>query len=417
MDYHTFVLDLAKKTKEASYQLETLSTDKKNKILKTIFELLETNKKSIIEANQKDIELGKQSGLSDAMLDRLLLNEKRIQAMRDGVQTIIQLADPVGEIIESRRLPNNLFIAQKRIPLGVVAMIYESRPNVTIDASALCIKSGNAVILRGGKEALNSNSILVKIIREAIIANGLNPNMVSFIDNPDRELMKELLKLDQFIDVVIPRGGEGLIRFTVENSRIPVIKHDKGVCAVYVHHDAKKEMAESIVINAKTQRPGVCNAIENLFIHKHYPYTKELLSLLHQKGVELRGYGEITKIVPFIKKLEDMQEFGVEYLDLILSVKIVENAEEAIDLIRRYGSGHSDAIVTENYTVAMDFLNQVNSATVYVNASTRFTDGFEFGLGAEMGISTNKLHARGPVALKEMTTYKYIILGEGQIRN
>ncbi|HCL56919.1 MAG TPA: glutamate-5-semialdehyde dehydrogenase [Spirochaetia bacterium] len=416
MDFKKYLHDIADKSRNAFYQLQSLKTGQKNLILKNIAQKLEKNRVFIQSENLKDMENAKKNNLSTALLDRLLLNDKRIDGMIESLNAVIALDDPVGEITESRKNNAGLLIAKQRIPIGVIGMVYESRPNVAIEASSLSIKSGNAIILRGGSEAIHSNKALGKLIHEGIKESGFDENMVAMIDITDREVVNEMIKAEKKIDLIIPRGGESLIRFVVQNSLIPVIKHDKGVCSVFVNDDAKKEMAEAIAVNAKVQRPGVCNAIENLYLHKDYPYKKEILKALTDQGVKLKAYQEAADYSELAEKIDDINEFSVEYLDLILSVKIVDSLDEAVDMIRKYGSEHSDAIITERYQDAMKFLNTVNSSSVYVNASTRFTDGFEFGLGGEIGISTNKLHARGPMALKELTTYKYIIMGEGQIR-
>jgi len=416
MDLRTYVEGLAKKAKQAARQLSGLCAHDKNRILQSITRQIEQNRETLKSENAKDMEGGRQSGLSSALLDRLLLNDKRINGMIESLETVIKLDDPVGEIFESRRLSNGAFAGKKRIPLGVVGMIYESRPNVAIEAASLCIKSGNAVILRGGKEAAYSNAYLGDLIQKGIAEAGFNADMVSMIRVPERETVLHLIQAKGLVDVVIPRGGEGLIQFVSENALIPVIKHDKGVCSLFINHDAKKDMAEAIAINAKVQRPGVCNAIENLYIHESYPYAKELIQALMKEKVEIRAYGEAVSLNAGIKPLADLSEFSEEYQDLIISVKLVSGVDEAVTLIETYGSGHSDAIITESYSDAEKFLNSVSSAAVYVNASTRFTDGAEFGMGAEIGISTNRLHARGPMGLKELCTYKFVVYGSGQIR-
>jgi len=407
----------ALKAKEASRALAVLSTEKKNKALLAAAEALRKNADEIIKENKKDLAYAKDKGLSSAMIDRLMLNDKRISAMAEGLKEVANLPDPVGEVVKMWRRPNGLCIGKMRVPLGVVAVIYESRPNVTIETTALCLKSGNSIILRGGSEAINSNRILSSIMKESIKTHGLPFDGIQFIDTTDREAVLELLKLEGIVDLVVPRGGEGLIRFVTENSRIPVVFHAKGVCHVYVDKFADLEMAYSICFNAKVQRPGVCNAMETMLVHKDI--AKEFLPLMAAKfkeaGVRLKGCSLSREIVPWMEEAEE-KDWYEEYLDLILAVKVVESYEEAVRHINTYGSGHSDAIVTKDYTTAMRFLNEVDSAAVYVNASTRFTDGFEFGLGAEMGISTQKLHVRGPMGLEDLTCCKYIIFGTGQIR-
>ncbi len=417
MDARNYALSLAKSAKMASRILANSSTDVKNRVLEiTARKLIEYTPK-IIEENLKDMKAGEEKGLTKAMLDRLHLNEKRIKAMVDSVRDIIGLPDPVGEVVRMWRRPNGLVIGKMRVPLGVVAIIYESRPNVTIDAAALCIKSGNAVILRGGSEAINSNRILVSIIREALSEVGLPKDVVTFVDTPDRDVVLELLKLDELIDVVIPRGGESLIRFVAENSRIPVVYHYKGVCHTYVDEFADIDMAVKICFNAKVQRPGVCNAMETMLVHSKIAdrFLPVMCKKFMEAQVELRGCERTRAIVPEVKPATE-EDWYAEYLDLILAIKVVDSIDEAIEHINHYGSHHSDAIVTNNYDNAMRFLREVDSAAVYVNASTRFTDGYEFGLGAEMGISTQKLHVRGPMGLEDLTCLKYIILGCGQIR-
>jgi len=371
--------------------------------------------KHIILENKKDVEIAEENGLSNALIDRLILNEKRIKNMADALFYIAELSDPVGEIVWGTTRPNGLQIRQIRVPIGVIFIIYESRPNVTIDAASLCFKSGNVAILRGGSESFNSNMALVNILKDVLKSFKIPEEVISFIPTTSREAVKQLLKYNDLIDLVIPRGGESLIKMVTEESKIPVVFHSKGVCHIFVDESADKEMAEKIVINAKTQRPGVCNAIETLLIHKKYKWTKELIDSLIKHNVEIRGDKIVKKFFPNIK-LATAEDWHTEYLDLILSVKIVENIDEAIEHISKYGSSHSDGIITQNYTNALKFLNKIDSAAVYVNASTRFTDGGEFGFGAEIGISTQKLHCRGPMGLKDLTSLKYIIFGQGQIR-
>ncbi len=412
-----YVLEIAKRAKEASMVLANVSTDVKNKALNLMADLIEENAEKIKLENSKDLKAGEEAGLSKAMLDRLLLDDRRIRAMAVGLREIAALPDPVGEIVKMWKRPNGLMIGKMRVPLGVVGIIYESRPNVTADATGLCVKSGNAVILRGGSEAINSNRIIVDILKEACEKTGIPSDVVSFIDSTDRSAVYEMLKLDEFIDIVIPRGGEGLIRFVAENARMPVVYHYKGVCHTFVDKYADLKMAEEICFNAKVQRPGVCNAMETMLVHRDV--AKEFLPVMCNRfkdaGVELRGCETTKSIVPWVKEARE-EDWYEEYLDLILSIKVVNSIDEAIGHINRYGSHHSDAIVTENYERAMRFLKEVDSAAVYVNASTRFTDGFEFGLGAEMGISTQKLHVRGPMGLEDLTCCKYVILGCGHIR-
>ncbi|MBU1075799.1 MAG: glutamate-5-semialdehyde dehydrogenase [Spirochaetes bacterium] len=404
------------KSHEAKSVAANLSTEVKNEILILMKEELIKKGDIIIKANRQDYQKAEKDGLSKAMLDRLLLDEKRIVKMAESLQEIADLPDPIGEVISGTTRPNGLKLRQIRVPLGVVLIVYEARPNVTVDAAGLSFKSGNSVILRGGSNSFHSNKTIVSMLQEVLKRKKLPEAIITFIPKPEREVLMELIKFNQYIDVLIPRGGKDLIEMVVENSRIPVIFHAEGICHLFVDESAEKKMCESIVINAKTQRPGVCNAIETLLIHKKYPYIKELLEELIKKKVELRGDPETAKLNSAIKKAVE-KDWRTEYLDMILSVKLVDSAKQAIDHINQYGSHHSDGIITESYTHSEKFLKEVDSATVYVNASTRFTDGGEFGFGAEMGISTQKLHVRGPMGLVHMTSTKYVIYGEGQIRS
>lgn len=409
------IINLAKKAKDASYVLSKADTKIKNNALLLMAEFLEKNTKKILEANKKDLK--EAVGLTKAFIDRLTLNEKRISDMAQGIREVASLNDPVGEITKMWKRPNGLIVGKMRIPLGVIGIIYEARPNVTADAAALCIKSGNVVILRGGKEAFNSNMVITEIICDAVKKAGLPKDVIQIIPLKEREAMLELLKLEEFIDVIIPRGGEGLIRFVVENSKIPVIKHYKGVCHIFVDETADIDMATKICLNAKVQRPGVCNAMETMLVHKNIAakFLPVALKKLKEAGVEIRGCEKTKKIVKDVKKAKD-EDYGYEFLDLILAVKVVDSLDEAIEHINRYGSLHTESIITQNYTNSQRFLKEVNSSTVLVNASTRFSDGFQLGLGAEIGISTTKLHAYGPMGLEELTTTKFIIYGQGQIR-
>ena len=410
----------AQNARTASLELATLPTETKNHFLEKLADQLIAQTEAIINANQLDIDAAKETGLSAPMTERLTLNAERIQRMAEGVRQVAKLPDPVGTEIERLTPPKGFDLRKIRVPIGVIGIIYESRPNVTVDCAILCLKSGNASILRGGKEAFNSNMKLAEIIQSALKEAGINENAVQLISTTDREALKVLLKQDDSIHCIIPRGGEGLIRFTVENSRIPVIKHYSGVCSLYIDADAKPDMAESILINAKCQRPSVCNAIENLIVHQDASgLLPRLAKALHDQKIELRVEEKAKAILnglglPLVDATEE--DFATEYNDLILSIAIVANTRAAIDFINKYGSGHSDAIVTENSTTAQQFLSGVDAATVYHNASTRFTDGFEFGLGAEIGISTDRLHARGPMGLNELCTYKFVIHGKGEIR-
>lgn len=415
------VVEIAKQARQASLELNRLSSEKKNAILKDLAALITENKEELLTENQKDIDKAPEYNLSEAMVDRLRFNDQRILAMVEGIQQVIDLEDPVGEILETKTRPNGIEINKTLVPIGVIGIIFESRPNVTVDCAILCLKSGNASILRGGKEAFYSNSFLAKLIRLALEKNKVNPFTVQLIPTTDREALNVLLKQDEFVHAIIPRGGEGLIRFVAQNSLIPVIKHYKGVCNAYVDREANIEMAKKIIINAKCQRPGVCNAIENLFIHKDIADTAlpEIANELIKNGVALRVDNKSATIlekdqIPYT--LASEEDYHEEFLDLILSIKIVDSTDEAINCVNHYGSGHSDTIITENNETAKHFQMSVDTATAYWNASTRFTDGFEFGLGAEIGISTDKLHARGPMGLKELCTYKYIINGVGQIK-
>jgi len=403
--------------KEAANSLMSLTPETKNKVLLSTADILLEEKESIIEANKIDLESGRGKNLSKAMLDRLELNEKRLKEMADALKQVAQLEDPVGEIFDVRVRPNGLQIGRMRVPIGVIGIIYEARPNVTIDAAALCLKSGNAVILRGGSEAINSNNKLAEIFSSGCKENNVHPYAVQLIPIPDRQMVSEMLQMDKFIDLIIPRGGKSLIEKVVSESLIPVIKHYDGNCFVYVDESADLKMATDIVINAKTQRPGVCNAMETLLVHKSV--AKEFLphcaEELRNRGVEIRACPIAKIFAPFAKDATE-EDWSTEYLDLILAVKVIENFDEAVNFINRYGSHHTDAIVTRDYERAHQFLRKIDSACVLINCSTRFSDGGEFGLGAEIGISTDKLHARGPMALKELTTAKFIVLGSGQIR-
>ena len=412
---------LAEKARAASLKIATLETAIKDTALKRLAELLSEHKDKILEANAKDLSEGEANGLSQALIDRLRFTPERIEAMAEGVRQVISLPDPVGETIEESIRPNGLRLVKRRVPIGVIGIIYESRPNVTVDCAVLCLKSGNACILRGGKEAFHSNTVLASIIQEALSESGIPEEAVQLIPTTNREALNVLLTLDDLVHCIIPRGGEGLIRFVAENSRIPVIKHYKGICNLYVDKDADLDLAETIVENAKCQRPGVCNAAENLFIHKDVApsFLPKVARLLTSQGVALRldekAAAHVKDLdIPYSSATEE--DFHEEFLDLILSVKEVDDLESAIDAVNTYGSGHSDAIITANATNAETFLSAVDTSTAYWNASTRFTDGFEFGLGAEIGISTDRLHARGPMGLRELCTYKFIVYGDGQIK-
>lgn len=411
------VVELAKKAKSASRELAKLNTAMKNEVLREVAKRLREKREELKEINAKDVNLALSQGYSKAFIDRLTLTDKVIEAMAKGLEEVAGLPDPVGEIVKMWRRPNGLLVGRMRIPLGVIAIIYESRPNVTIDSAGLCFKSGNAVILRGGKEAINSNLFLVEIFREVLKERGLPLDAVQIVPTPERKAMEYLLELEEYIDLVIPRGGEGLIRFVTEKARMPVIKHYKGVCHVYVDNEADLEKAVRIAVNAKCQRPGVCNAMETLLVHKEIApkFLPKVAEEYKNYGVEIRGCPETLKYIPWAKPAKE-EDYGYEFLDLILAVKVVSSLEEAIEHISKYGSNHTEAIVTENYGKAMKFLQEVDASLVLVNASTRFNDGGELGLGAEIGISTTKLHAYGPMGLEELTTTKFIALGDGQIR-
>jgi glutamate-5-semialdehyde dehydrogenase len=411
------VEELARRSREAASKLATMTTEWKDRALLAMAEALEEKTALILEHNEKDLSAGREAGISTALVDRLTLSETRVMEMADGLREVVALRDPVGEIVDGWRLPNGLVVEKVRVPLGVIGIIYEARPNVTVDAAGLCLKSGNAVILRGSSSAINSNRILVRIISGAAEEAGLSKDSVQLVESTDRESARDLMRLHGLIDVLIPRGGAGLIRTVVENSTVPVIETGVGNCHIYVDEGADTAMAIDIVVNAKTQRPGVCNACETLLVHKGIAgeFLPKIYGPLAEKGVVLRGCQNARKI---LKDIDDATEedWYAEYLDLILAVKVVEDIDEAIRHIGKYGSSHSEAIVTGDYTRGMRFVDEVDSAAVYVNASTRFTDGGQFGMGAEIGISTQKLHARGPMSLPELTTTKFVIFGTGQVR-
>ena len=414
-----YIEEMGKKAKEASKKLLTLDTRIKNKALVMIAEELINKKKEIKEANRIDLENGKKEGLSFALLDRLELTDKRIEAMSQGLLEIAAFTDPIGEILTGWKHKNGMTIEKKRVPLGVLGIIYESRPNVTIDSAGLAIKSSNAVILRGSANAINSNIYLSRLFNETGVKAGLPENSVQLIENTDRGMVNELVKTNRYVDVLIPRGGKGLKKFIIENATIPVIETGAGVCHVFVDESAKMDNVLPIIKNAKTQRPSTCNSIETVLVHKNIAdgILPELTDMLIKNGVELRYSKEALDIVNRSDvKLANEEDFGAEYLDMIMSLKLVENVVEAIEYINEHSTQHSDSIITESIDNAEKFLNEVDSAAVYLNASTRFSDGGEFGYGGEIGISTQKLHARGPMGVRELTTTKYIIRGNGQIR-
>lgn len=417
MNVKAYIDKIVSDARKASRLMAIASTGTKNAALEQMARNLTNSKKILMVENEKDLKAAEKDGLSSAMIDRLRLTDSRIEDMAKGIREVINLGDPVGEVMEETLRPNGLQIQKIRVPIGVIVIIYESRPNVTADAASLCLKTGNATILRGGKEALHSNIAIYRQINSALEKVGLDKNAIQVIETADREAVDYLLKADKYVDLVIPRGGEGLIRNVVENSTIPVIKHYKGVCHVYVDEFADLNMAREVCLNAKLQRPGTCNAMETMLVHEKISGTflPDIFKCMSESGVELRGCEKSRKILPEMKQATE-EDWSTEYLEKILSVKIVSSIDDAIRHISVYGSSHSDAIITEDKSNAKKFTDEVDSAAVYVNASTRFTDGFEFGMGAEIGISTDKLHARGPMGLKELTSYKYIIHGTGQIR-
>jgi len=414
--------DKCRAAKAASKKLAFINTETKNKALLNISRALVASQKEILAANKLDYKESEASGMSIAMLDRLMLSQSRLEAIAQDVKTVAALPDPVGEIIEQRILPNGLRLSKKRVPLGVIGSIYESRPNVTIDISVLCLKAGNAAILRGGKEALHSNKVLASTVQQAISEAGMPQEAVQFIDSTDKSLVKHMLQLREAIDLMIPRGSASLIRFVAENASMPVVTGGIGVCHTFVDKDADLNKAVAIAYNAKVQRPTVCNALDSLLVHAEIAerYLPMIAKEWNQAGVEMHCDNRsftILKSIPSSKLLHAQDEdWGKEFLALIAAVKVVDSLDEALQHIERYGSGHSEAIITRNKKTAARFLNEVDAACVYSNASTRFTDGSQFGLGAEIGISTQKIHARGPMALRELTSYKWIVVGDGQVR-
>lgn len=417
MSVEETILSMANAAKKAARIVATCGTDKKNDALERIAQKLLHRKEAVKEENKKDLVYAQEKGLSAAMIDRLTIKDATIESMVSGLREVVRLPDPVGAVTTMWLRPNGLQVGRIRIPLGVIGIIYESRPNVTVDAASLCIKAGNAVVLRGGSEALHSNLILSAIIQEALREAGLPQAAVQVVPVRDRSAVNALLKQEEYIDLIIPRGGEGLIRFVVEHSRIPVLKHYKGVCHVYVDKGADLDMAESICFNAKVQRPGVCNAMETLLVHRETAgeFLPRMGNRFKEAGVELRGCPETCRILPSTQEAEE-SDWPAEYLDLILAVRVVRDMDEAMEHIDQYGSRHTEAIVTSDYARANRFLREVDSSVVLVNASTRFNDGGQLGLGAEIGISTSKLHAFGPMGLEELTGTKFIVFGNGQIR-
>lgn len=411
------LIDIGKKAKKASGYMAKLDITTRNNVLNAVAQALRTNKDYIEKANETDLKNAHEAGMKPALIDRLKLTDARIDGMAEGLEKLVMLDDPVGSITNMKRTPNGLMIGYKKVPLGVIAIIYEARPNVTADAFGLTFKSGNAVILRGGSDAINSNKAIVKVIKDSLSASGIDPDVIELIEDTDRALVTELLHMNKYVDVIIPRGGAGLIKHVVNNSSVPVIETGTGNCHIYVDEYANTDMACDIIYNAKTQRIGVCNACESLVVNKKIAseFIPMVVDRLKEKNVEVRG-DELAvsidnRIVPATE-----EDWGKEYLDYIISLKTVDTIDEAIEHINKYNTGHSEAIITDNYNNANKFLDEIDAACVYVNASTRFTDGFEFGFGAEIGISTQKIHARGPMGLDALTTGKYVILGNGQVR-
>ncbi|NTU42957.1 MAG: glutamate-5-semialdehyde dehydrogenase [Nitrospirales bacterium] len=417
MDIQQFVLQKAQEAKAGARSLAKASSAVKNAVLQAMADELEKRAKELIEENKKDIAYAQEKGLSSALIDRLTLTETRVSEMAAGLREVSQLPDPVGEVLKMWQRPNGMTVGKMRVPIGVIGIIYESRPNVTADATSLCLKAGNAVVLRGGSEAIHSNRAIVQILRDAARSAGLHEGIITFIDIPDREAVMEMLKLEGIIDLIIPRGGEGLIRAVTENSRIPVLKHYKGVCHVFVDRDADQAMASDICFNAKVQRPGTCNSMETMLVDETIArdFLPSVVKRFQDAKVEVRGCPATVAICPSVKAAVEADYFN-EYLDLIMNVKVVKDIVEAMDHIAQHSSAHSDAIVTRDYAKAMRFIREVDSSAVLVNASTRLNDGYQFGLGAEIGISTDKIHARGPMGLEELTCTKFIVLGTGQLR-
>jgi glutamate-5-semialdehyde dehydrogenase len=417
VDIKNSVQQIAREAVQAARKLSRVTETEKNKALLRMADELERNNKFLLDENSRDVAKAKKSGIAKAMLERLTLKQATIEQMAKGLREVAALPDPVGKVVSMWRRPNGLLVGKMRIPLGVIGIIYESRPNVTVDAAALCLKSGNAVILRGGSESIKSNLAIASILQKVLRETSIPEEAIQVIPMTDREAVSEMLQLDECIDVIIPRGGEELIRAVVAQSKIPVIKHYKGVCHIFVDAHADIDMAVNICLNAKTQRPGVCNAMETMLVHEDIAgkFLPLAANKLKKAGVVIRGCAKAKSILKNIEKADE-NDWNAEYLDLILAVKIVENMDEAIAHIEKYGSLHTESIITNDYANSQRFLNEVNSSTVLVNASTRFSDGFELGLGAEIGISTTKLHAFGPMGLEELTTTKFIIYGNGQVR-
>ena len=411
------LIEIGESAKVAKRALAKLTTGEKNNILLKAADALKNNYEEILKANKIDLENGEKNGLKPSIMDRLALSKDRIYAMADGLEQIAKLPDPIGEILNMKTLPNGLIVGQKRVPMGVIGILYEARPNVTSDAFGLCLKAGSAVILRGGKEAINSNIATINVFKSAIKELNVDENIVQLVEDTSRESANQMMKMNGYIDVLIPRGGAGLIQAVVQNSTVPVIETGVGNCHIFVDESADINKAVNIIVNAKAQRPGVCNAAETMLVHENIAneFLPVAIKALREKNVEIRGDKAVKAIVNDVIDATE-EDWATEYLDYILAVKVVKNIDEAIDHITKYSTGHSECIVSESYTNTQRFLQEIDSAAVYVNASTRFTDGNEFGFGAEIGISTQKLHARGPMGLKELTTTKYLIYGNGQIR-
>jgi glutamate-5-semialdehyde dehydrogenase len=410
------LLTKAKRLQQAAKTLALLSTEEKNEALTRIAEALIKQKEWILQENEKDVALGKEQGLSPALIDRLQLTSERIEQIVDGVRQVAGLPDPTGEIVEEWTRPNGLRIQTVRVPLGVIGMVYEARPNVTVDAASLCLKTGNAVLLRGSSSALHSNKALVHVMKEALRDSAIPADAIQLLEDTSRETAQQMFRLNGYLDVLIPRGGAGLIRSVIENATVPVLETGVGNCHIFIDESAQKQMAIDIVLNAKLQRPSVCNAVETVLIHQNWPYISELIETLHARGVELRGDSQLASSYSFIQQATEA-DWSTEYLAPILAVKLVQDVKEAVDHINRYGTKHSEAIISEQNDNVRFFFQAIDAAVLYHNASTRFTDGEQFGYGAEIGISTQKLHARGPMGLRAITTTKSLVYGTGQIRS
>ncbi|WP_143415284.1 glutamate-5-semialdehyde dehydrogenase [Geobacillus sp. E263] len=406
----------AEQLQQAAKTLALLSTEEKNEALTRIAEALIKQKEWILQENEKDVALGKEQGLSPALIDRLQLTNERIEQIVDGVRQVADLPDPIGEIVEEWTRPNGLRIQTIRVPLGVIGMVYEARPNVTVDAASLCLKTGNAVLLRGSSSALHSNKALVHVMKEALRDSAIPADAIQLLEDTSREAAQQMFRLNGYLDVLIPRGGAGLIRSVIENATVPVLETGVGNCHIFIDESAQKQMAIDIVLNAKLQRPSVCNAVETVLIHQNWPYISELVETLHARGVELRGDSQLASSYSFIQQAAEA-DWSTEYLAPILAIKLVQNVKEAVDHINRYGTKHSEAIISEQNDNVRFFFQAIDAAVLYHNASTRFTDGEQFGYGAEIGISTQKLHARGPMGLRAITTTKSLVYGTGQIRS